>query len=67
MSKAKGGLTPFLLTVKTSIVKKTGSIAITIEDTGEGMSEDTLAEIFTPFFTDKSKGIGLGLAITKIL
>ncbi len=53
------------LTVKTSIVKKTGSIAITIEDTGEGMSEDTLAEIFTPFFTNKSKGTGLGLAITK--
>ena len=53
------------LTVKTSIVKKTGSIAITIEDSGEGMSEDTLAEMFTPFFTNKSKGTGLGLAITK--
>lgn len=53
------------LTVKTSIVKKTGSIAISIEDSGEGMSEDTLAEIFKPFFTNKSKGTGLGLAITK--
>ncbi len=54
-----------ILTVKTAIVKRTGSIAISIEDTGEGMSEDTLAEIFTPFFTNKSKGTGLGLSITK--
>jgi signal transduction histidine kinase len=53
------------MTVTTSVEKTTGFIAISIEDTGEGMGEDTLAEIFTPFFTNKSKGTGLGLAITK--
>ena len=29
------------------------------------MDQDTLDQIFTPFFTDKNKGTGLGLAITK--
>lgn len=53
------------LHVQTSIIKKDGSVAITIRDTGVGMSEETVAKMFKPFFTDKHKGTGLGLAITK--
>jgi signal transduction histidine kinase len=33
-----------------------------IEDTGDGMDEDTQARIFDPFFTTKFTGRGLGLA-----
>lgn len=33
-----------------------------VEDTGAGMSEETLARIFDPFFTTKFTGRGLGLA-----
>ncbi|GAB4484193.1 MAG: hypothetical protein OHK006_07820 [Thermodesulfovibrionales bacterium] len=37
---------------------------IEIEDTGRGISEADLSNIFNPFFTTKSSGTGLGLAIT---
>ena len=53
------------LTVKTSILRKDGSICIAITDSGVGMSKETAKEVFKPFFTNKHKGTGLGLAITK--
>ena len=34
-------------------------------DTGSGMSEEVIAKIFTPLFTTKAQGMGLGLAICK--
>jgi PAS domain S-box-containing protein len=39
--------------------------AITFEDTGVGMSEDTLKHLWTPLFTTKAKGMGFGLSICK--
>jgi signal transduction histidine kinase len=47
-----------------------GSVAITVKDTGHGMSPDTLSRIHDPYFTTKqqSGGTGLGLAmVAKIL
>ena len=41
------------------------SVVIDIEDSGEGMSEEILQQIFNPFFTSKNRGTGLGLAIVK--
>ena len=40
-------------------------INIYIEDNGNGIYEDQLAEIFNPFVTFKPNGTGLGLPITK--
>jgi PAS domain S-box-containing protein len=39
-------------------------VCISVEDTGVGMSEETLSHLFEPFFTTKGigKGTGLGLA-----
>ncbi|MCU0287059.1 MAG: HAMP domain-containing histidine kinase, partial [Acidobacteria bacterium] len=42
-----------------------GEILIEVEDTGCGMDEEGLAKLFTPFFTKKEKGTGLGLIICK--
>ncbi|MAG56786.1 MAG: hypothetical protein CMJ83_10885 [Planctomycetes bacterium] len=37
-------------------------VTVTVEDNGEGMSDETLARIFDPFFSTKVAGRGLGLA-----
>jgi signal transduction histidine kinase len=52
-----------VLTVSTT--SGPGSAQITVTDTGTGMNEATQDSIFTPFFTSKTRGIGLGLAVTK--
>ncbi len=46
--------------------KEADNILITISDTGKGMSQPQLANIFLPFFTTKEpgKGTGLGLSIS---
>lgn len=36
---------------------------ISLSDTGVGMDEEALRQIFTPFYTTKKNGTGLGLAI----
>jgi signal transduction histidine kinase len=38
---------------------------VRIHDNGAGISEETLDRIFSPFFTTKEKGTGLGMAISK--
>lgn len=40
-------------------------VAITISDTGCGMSKDELKKIFDPFFTTRDRGMGLGLSLAK--
>jgi|GEM_PF-2156540 PAS domain S-box-containing protein len=38
-----------------------------ISDTGAGIPKEVLDKLFTPFFTTKAKGMGLGLAVSKKL
>jgi signal transduction histidine kinase len=42
-----------------------GTLVVQIADTGPGISEDYIANIFEPFVTSKADGSGLGLAICK--
>jgi len=41
------------------------SVEISVADSGRGIAPDQLARIFEPFFTTKSKGIGMGLSISR--
>lgn len=41
------------------------TVKVTIRDTGRGFSEEALQHLFTPFFTTKEGGSGLGLATVK--
>lgn len=40
---------------------------IIFEDTGAGIKEEDMKMIFDPFFSTKTKGMGLGLVISKII
>ncbi len=53
-----------MLTVECSCDEAEGCVAISVQDTGGGIAEDVITNIFNPFFTTKHTGTGLGLAIT---
>jgi signal transduction histidine kinase len=42
-------------------------IVVEFKDNGPGVSEEYLNRIFEPLFTTKTRGIGLGLAVCKII
>lgn len=45
--------------------KPTPMAQVSIADTGVGIPEENLNSLFTPFFTTKAKGTGLGLMMTQ--
>jgi len=52
------------ITVKTSL--KDDHALLSVEDTGAGMKEDVLKQIFVPFFTTKDVGHGTGLGLPVV-
>jgi PAS domain S-box-containing protein len=42
-----------------------GNLRLNFSDTGTGITEDAMGRIWTPFYTTKAKGMGLGLSISK--
>jgi nitrogen-specific signal transduction histidine kinase len=40
-------------------------IRINVVDNGSGISRETVEKVFSPFYTTKPRGIGLGLAVAK--
>lgn len=43
----------------------TSSASVSIEDTGCGITNESMNKIFTSYFTSKKKGAGLGLSVVK--
>ncbi len=53
------------LTIATYFGPGENEVEVAFSDTGHGMDEDALKNIFKPFFTTKHTGTGLGLAISR--
>ena len=51
--------------LKVSTKKTKDFIEVSFEDTGIGLPKEKMKKLFTPFFTTKAKGLGMGLAICK--
>lgn len=48
-----------------SCINSDKEVAVSIEDSGPGLSEYEINKIFEPFYTTKPEGMGMGLAITR--
>jgi len=52
-----------VLTVRTAALGR--SVRIEVSDTGQGLTPEECARLFTPYYTTKTHGTGLGLAIVQ--
>jgi signal transduction histidine kinase len=51
--------------VRLGCARKNGEVLVTVGDTGQGIAPELLAKIWTPFYTTKQSGTGLGLAFVR--
>lgn len=58
-----GQATPADGTVRISTRREGNQVRVVIQDTGVGMSPETLKQLFQPFFTTKAPGTGTGLGL----
>ena len=52
------------LTLHTLVVDS--EVRVDIQDTGCGIPKESIANLFTPFFTTKEKGKGVGLGLSVV-
>jgi PAS domain S-box-containing protein len=56
-----------VLTLTTELQSENFRASILVEDNGPGIPEEQRQRLFTPFFTTKREGLGLGLSICRSL
>jgi two-component system NtrC family sensor kinase len=49
--------------VKITVAAVAGSFEVRVDDEGPGIPPDKVTRIFEPFFSEKERGVGMGLAI----
>ena len=42
-------------------------VRVTVQDCGPGLTDEAARRVFTPFYTTKPRGIGMGLAVSRAL
>jgi signal transduction histidine kinase len=52
-------------TVTVSVIERTDRVLMRVADEGEGIMPDAQAKIFDAFFTTRSQGAGIGLAVVR--
>jgi PAS domain S-box-containing protein len=50
-----------------SQIEECGDLMVTVSDSGTGLSSEEDDDVFTPFFTTKANGMGMGLPISRSL
>ena len=50
-----------------AVLREEATVELSVSDTGTGIPEDKLDEIFNTFYTTKEHGIGLGLAVARTI
>jgi signal transduction histidine kinase len=53
------------LTIRTR--SEPGAVLVSVTDTGRGIPADKMEQIFSAFFTTKAGGMGMGLAISRLI
>jgi len=48
-----------------STARNNGVVRVSVQDSGPGLNEYSVRRIFTPFFTTKADGMGVGLSISR--
>ena len=65
--RGSSSITAANITIKVHKMARKNMALVTIQDNGPGFNNEIAKRIFEPFFTTKSKGIGMGLAISRSL
>jgi signal transduction histidine kinase len=56
-----------VITLRTTVQFPNGSGLLVVEDHGPGVPDELRVKLFQPFFTTKSEGLGMGLAICQTI
>lgn len=51
--------------IEVEIVRKRKNVSVYIKDRGDGLREDAKEKLFSPFYTTKTNGSGIGLSISS--
>ena len=65
--EAMGGVTtrPRLLEVRSAIADASGTLRISVEDSGSGIDASAAEHLFDPLFSTRPEGMGMGLSICR--